>query len=64
MSTGCLANDQKVVHTVQKCVDKCNMDHEKFGAKQTPALVKKDAESPNTKNGALRGTPPQAPEQG
>eukprot|EP00974_Lingulodinium_polyedra_P061872 5973011-Lingulodinium_polyedra.AAC.1 len=64
MPTGCLRGVQHVVHTVQTCVRNCNLDHEKLGAKHTPTLVKKDAEGPKTQKGALRGTPPQAPEQG
>eukprot|EP00974_Lingulodinium_polyedra_P050946 4900141-Lingulodinium_polyedra.AAC.1 len=36
MSTGYLASNEHVVHTVQKCVENCNLDHEKLGARQTP----------------------------
>eukprot|EP00974_Lingulodinium_polyedra_P049872 4798028-Lingulodinium_polyedra.AAC.1 len=63
MSTECSLGDQNVAHTAQKCVDNCNVDHAKFGATQTPPLVKTYAESPKAKKGALWGTPPQAPEQ-
>eukprot|EP00974_Lingulodinium_polyedra_P035495 3406446-Lingulodinium_polyedra.AAC.1 len=64
MSIECSLDDQNVAHIAQKCVENGNVDHARFGARQTPTLVKTDAESPKAKKGALWGTPPQALEQG
>eukprot|EP00974_Lingulodinium_polyedra_P119098 11169844-Lingulodinium_polyedra.AAC.1 len=64
MSIACSSGGRNVAHITQKYVENSDLDHAKCGAKQTPTLVKSDAESPKAKKGALRGTPPQAFEQG
>eukprot|EP00974_Lingulodinium_polyedra_P134090 11228097-Lingulodinium_polyedra.AAC.1 len=64
MSSECSSGDQNAAQTAQKCVENHDLYHAKFGATQTSTLVNTDAECPKAKKGALRGTPPQAPEHG